>query len=152
MSGISWPTVGLLTLSNLFMTFAWYGHLKNLKDAPLIQVILISWGIAFLEYMVQVPANRIGSRTMTLDQLKITQEAISLLVFLPFSVFYMKQHLSWNYAAASICILAAVFFIFWKTPEKGKNISSPRMEQLTSTSSGIPVIPAPSSPGKRNRQ
>ena len=112
MHQISWTAVGLLVISNLFMTFAWYAHLKNLKSAPLWIVILVSWGIALFEYMVQVPANRIGSETMSLDQLKITQEAISLLVFVPFSFFYMKHELTWNYAAACLCILGAVYFIF----------------------------------------
>lgn len=112
MHQISWATVGLLTLSNVFMTFAWYGHLKNLKSAPLWMAVLVSWSIALFEYSVQVPANRIGSQTMTLDQLKITQEAISLLVFIPFSLFYMRHPLTWNYGAACLCILAAVYFIF----------------------------------------
>lgn len=112
MHQISWATVGLLILSNVFMTFAWYGHLKNLKTAPLWLAILVSWGIAFFEYTIQVPANRIGSARMSLDQLKITQEAISLLVFIPFSLFYMKHELTWNYAVACLCILGAVYFIF----------------------------------------
>ena len=110
--GISWPTVGLLVISNTLMTFAWYGHLKNLKDAPVWQVVLVSWGIAFIEYCFLVPANRMGNRTMALDQLKITQEAVSLLVFIPFSIFYMGNTLRWNYLAACLCILGAVAFIF----------------------------------------
>lgn len=112
MHNISWITVGLLVVSNLFMSYAWYGHLRNMADAPVWKVILVSWLIALCEYSVMVPANRIGSRTMSLEQLKITQEAISLLVFIPFSLFVMHQQISWNYAAASLCIFAAVFFIF----------------------------------------
>ncbi len=110
--GISWTTVGLLVISNTLMTFAWYGHLKNLKGAPFWQVVLISWGIAFVEYCFLVPANRIGNRTMALDQLKITQEAVSLMVFIPFSIFYMGNSFRWNYLAACACILGAVAFIF----------------------------------------
>ena len=148
MSGISWPTVGLLVISNLFMTYVWYGHLKNFKDAPLFQVILISWGIAFFEYMIQVPANRIGSRTMSLDQLKITQEAISLLVFVPFSIFYMKHQLSWNYAAACLCILAAVFFIFYEKPET-KTLKNPviRIEKVQKT---VPDVQTTSAGCRKN--
>ena len=112
MQNISWVTVGLLVLSNLFMSYAWYGHLRTMGDAPLWKVILVSWLIAGLEYSVMIPANRIGAKTMSLEQLKITQEAVSLMVFVPFSLFVMRQSLSWNYAAASVCILAAVFFIF----------------------------------------
>jgi len=109
---VSWSTVGLLICSNVFMTYAWYGHLKKMGDAPLWQVILVSWGIALMEYCFMIPANRLGAKTMTLDQLKITQEAISLLVFIPFSVFFMKNPFNWNYLAAAACILAAVFFVF----------------------------------------
>lgn len=112
MHSIAWKTVGLLILSNVFMTFAWYGHLKNLKHSAWIIAVLVSWGIAFFEYLIQVPANRIGSTALSLPQLKILQEAIALLVFIPFSVFYMKHPLSWNYAAAALCILGAVFFMF----------------------------------------
>jgi uncharacterized protein (DUF486 family) len=109
---ISWAAVGLLICSNCFMTYAWYGHLKNLKAAPILVAVLVSWGIAFFEYMLQVPANRIGSRTMTLEQLKITQEVISLMVFVPFSLLVMGHPLTWRYGAACLCILGAVFFIF----------------------------------------
>ena len=112
MSNISWVTVGLLVLSNLIMSYAWYGHLRSMGDAPLWKVVLVSWLIAFFEYTVMVPANRIGAKTMSLEQLKITQEAISLLVFVPFSLLVMKQPVTWNYAAAALCIFAAVFFIF----------------------------------------
>lgn len=114
MANVSWATVGLLIVSNLFMSYAWYGHLRTMGDAPLWKVVLVSWSIALLEYSVMVPANRIGSKTMSLEQLKITQEVISLAVFVPFSILVMKHPISWNYAAASVCILGAVFFIFWK--------------------------------------
>lgn len=112
MENINWITVGMLVVSNFIMAYAWYGHLGNLSAKPLWMVILISWAIALFEYCFAVPANRLGSRTMSLEQLKITQEAISLLVFIPFSVFCMKQTISWNYVAAFVCIMGAVYFIF----------------------------------------
>jgi uncharacterized protein len=105
-------TILLLFGSNIFMTFAWYGHLKNLKDKPLVVAILVSWGIALFEYVLQVPANRIGSQTFTLGQLKITQEIITMIVFALFSVLYMKKSLSLNYLWAALCIVAAAYFIF----------------------------------------
>ena len=105
-------TILLLVASNLFMTFAWYGHLKNLSNRAWYVAAVASWGVAFFEYMLQVPANRIGHTTLTLGQLKILQEVIALSVFVPFSVFYMKESLSWNYLYAAICIAGAVFFIF----------------------------------------
>jgi uncharacterized protein (DUF486 family) len=107
-------TVLLLTLSNVFMTFAWYAHLKDLKDKTWFVAALISWGIAFFEYMLQVPANRIGSSAFSLPQLKIMQEVITLTVFLPFAVFFMKEKITWNYAGAAVCLAGAVFFIFRK--------------------------------------
>lgn len=106
-------TILLLTISNVFMTFAWYGHL-NFKKAPLFTVILISWGIAFLEYCFQVPANRIGHGTFTAAQLKTIQEVITLIVFCVFSVLYLKEELKWNYLVGFGLIIAAVFFIFKK--------------------------------------
>ena len=112
MSHVNWITVGLLTLSNLVMLYAWYGHLRNMAGAPVWQAVIVSWLIALGEYSLMIPANRLGSKTMTLEQLKIVQEAIALLTFVPFSVFVMKQAVSWNYAAAAVCIFAAVFFIF----------------------------------------
>ena len=112
MHNISWVTVGLLVLSNFVMSYAWYGHLRSLADAPLWKVILVSWFIALFEYSAMIPANRIGAKTMSLEQLKITQEAISLLIFVPFSLLVMKQPITWNYAAAAVCIFGAVFFIF----------------------------------------
>jgi len=105
-------TVGLLVLSNVFMTFAWYGHLKNLSHRAWYVAALVSWSVAFFEYMLQVPANRIGHTTLTLGQLKIMQEVIALSVFVPFSLLYMKESLSWNYLYATLCIAGAVFFIF----------------------------------------
>lgn len=112
MSHINWVTVGLLTISNLVMLYAWYGHLRNMSKAPIWLVILSSWLIALFEYSFMIPANRIGSKTMSLEQLKIVQEAIALLTFVPFTILVMKQPISWNYAAAAVCIFAAVFFIF----------------------------------------
>ena len=105
-------TIVLLTISNIFMTFAWYGHLKNLKSKPWIIAALVSWGIAFFEYMFQVPANRIGSESMNLSQLKILQEVITLTVFIPFAMLYMGQPFRWDFVWAGLCIMGAVFFIF----------------------------------------
>ena len=107
-------TLILLTLSNVFMTFAWYAHLKSLISKPWIIAALVSWGIAFFEYLLQVPANRIGYTTMTLPQLKILQEVITLTVFVPFVVFYMKQPLKLDYLWAALCMMGAVYFIFRK--------------------------------------
>jgi len=106
-------TVGLLIVSNLFMTFAWYGHLKHLNAKPWIIAALISWGIAFFEYMVQVPANRIGyGAGISLAQLKIMQEVITLSVFIPFAVLYMNQPLKLDYVWAGLCLVGAVYFAF----------------------------------------
>lgn len=105
-------TIIFLVISNAFMTFAWYAHLRNLSDRTWIVAALASWGIAFFEYMFQVPANRIGYTVMSLPQLKIMQEVITLAVFVPFSLAYMKQSLSWNYLWASLCMAGAIFFIF----------------------------------------
>jgi len=102
----------LLVASNVFMTFAWYAHLKELSGKPWIVAALISWGIALFEYLLQVPANRIGHGTMTLGQLKILQEVITLAVFVPFAVFYMKQPVSLNFLWAGLCLMGAVFFTF----------------------------------------
>jgi uncharacterized protein len=106
------PTTLLLTASNVFMTFAWYGHLKHLNTKPWWIAALVSWGIALFEYLIQVPANRIGFTTLSLGQLKILQEVITLLVFVPFSVLYMGQDLKLNYVYAGVCLLGAVYFIF----------------------------------------
>jgi len=105
-------TIGLLCCSNVFMTIAWYGHLKNLAATPWIVAALVSWGIALCEYLLQVPANRIGHEILSVGQLKILQEAISLTIFFPFAVFYLKEKPTWDYLWAGLCILGAVFFIF----------------------------------------
>ncbi len=105
-------TAILLTLSNVFMTFAWYAHLKNLADKPWWTAALISWCIALAEYMLQVPANRIGFTALSLPQLKIMQEVITLAVFAPFAMLYMRQQLTLNYLWASLCLMGAVYFIF----------------------------------------
>ncbi|GFE58248.1 DMT family protein [Geobacter sp. AOG1] len=105
-------TVALLVLSNIFMTFAWYAHLKNLRTAPWFIAVLVSWGLAFFEYMLQVPANRAGYGTFNLGQLKIMQEVITLSVFVPFAVFYMGQPLKLDFLWAGCCLAGAVFFIF----------------------------------------
>ncbi|MBI5598979.1 MAG: DMT family protein [Deltaproteobacteria bacterium] len=104
-------TVILLTISNIFMTIAWYGHLKY-KDSPVFYVILVSWGIAFLEYCFQVPANRIGHYQYSAPQLKTIQEAISVSIFSIFSIFYLKEELRWNYIVGFSLIVLAVFFVF----------------------------------------
>ncbi|HEU5046473.1 MAG TPA: DMT family protein [Rickettsiales bacterium] len=109
-------TILLLIGSNIFMTFAWYGHLKNLNHKPLIFAILVSWGIAFFEYVLQVPANRIGYRVFSLGQLKIIQEIITMCVFAGFSYFYMEKALTLNFLYASCCMIAAAYFIFQDTP------------------------------------
>jgi len=107
-------TILLLAASNVFMTLAWYAHLKNLSGSPWYIAAFVSWGIAFFEYMLQVPANRIGYTTMSLPQLKILQEVITLTVFVPFVLFYMRQPLKLDYLWAGCCILGAVYFIFRK--------------------------------------
>ncbi len=105
-------TSGLLILSNVFMTFAWYAHLKNLNDKPWWIAALASWGIALFEYLLQVPANRVGYTTMSLAQLKIMQEVITLGVFIPFAVFYMQQPVKLDYLWAGLCLMGAVYFMF----------------------------------------
>ena len=105
-------TIGLLCISNVFMTFAWYAHLKELIHKPWFLAVVISWGIAFFEYTFQVPANRIGSTVLNVAQLKILQEVITLSVFVPFAIFYLKEPLKLDYLWAALCILAAVFFVF----------------------------------------
>jgi uncharacterized protein len=102
----------LLVCSNVFMTFAWYGHLKNLAGRPWYIAAVISWGIALFEYLLQVPANRIGYTAMSLAQLKILQEIITLVVFVPFAVAYMKEPIKLDYLWAALCIMAAVYFVF----------------------------------------
>ena len=107
-------TIILLTCSNVFMTFAWYAHLKNLATRPWYIAALISWGIALFEYLLQVPANRIGYTTLNLAQLKIIQEVITLAVFVPFVILYMKQSIKLDYLWAALCMVGAVYFIFRK--------------------------------------
>ncbi len=102
----------LLALSNVFMTFAWYAHLKELNDKPWWIAALLSWGVALFEYLIQVPANRIGHAELSLPQLKIMQEVITLTVFVPFALFYMHQPLKLDYLWAALCMLGAVYFIF----------------------------------------
>ncbi|MDF3035185.1 MAG: hypothetical protein K0S28_459 [Paucimonas sp.] len=109
---VLWQTVGLLTLSNVFMTFAWYGHLKNLSSKPWWIAALVSWSIALFEYLLQVPANRIGYTELNLAQLKILQEAITLSVFVPFAMLYMNQPFKLDYLWAALCLMGAVYFIF----------------------------------------
>jgi uncharacterized protein (DUF486 family) len=105
-------SICLLVASNVFMTFAWYAHLKNLSEKPWWSAALVSWGIALFEYLLQVPANRIGYTAVNLGQLKIMQEVITLAVFVPFALLYMDEKLSWNYLWAGLCLLGAVYFIF----------------------------------------
>jgi len=105
-------SAALLVASNVFMTFAWYAHLKNLSGKPWWIAALVSWGIALFEYLLQVPANRVGFTVLSLPQLKIMQEAITLAVFVPFALFYMKQPLKLDYLWAALCIMGAVYFIF----------------------------------------
>jgi len=105
-------SVLLLCFSNVFMTFAWYGHLRNLAHRPWILAAMVSWGIAFFEYLLQVPANRIGHKVMSVGQLKILQEVITLSIFVPFSILYMKEKVSLDYLWAGFCLLGAVFFLF----------------------------------------
>ena len=109
---VSAQTIFLLVVSNVFMTFAWYGHLKNLATSPWYVAALVSWGVALFEYLFQVPANRIGITQFSVGQLKILQEVITLSVFVPFAVFYLDQPLKWDYLWAGFCMLGAVFFMF----------------------------------------
>ena len=109
---VSWQTVLLLMASNVFMTFAWYGHLKNLATAPWYIAALISWGIALFEYLLQVPANRIGHTQFSVGQLKIMQEVITLVVFVPFALLSLREPLKLDYLWAALCMVGAVYFIF----------------------------------------
>ena len=112
MSAVMLQTSILLVCSNIFMTFAWYAHLRNLHDKPWWIAALASWGIALFEYLLQVPANRIGYTTLNLAQLKILQEVITLSVFVPFAIFYMKQPFRLDFVWAGLCLIGAVFFMF----------------------------------------
>ncbi|MEX2468358.1 MAG: DMT family protein [Pseudohongiellaceae bacterium] len=105
-------TIGLLLCSNVFMTFAWYAHLKELNDKPWLIAALVSWGIALFEYLFQVPANRIGYTMLSIGELKIIQEVITLSVFVPFSLFYLREPLKLDYLWAALCLVGAVFFMF----------------------------------------
>lgn len=109
-------SLSLLLCSNLFMTFAWYGHLKHFQSSPWYQAAFIAWGIALFEYLLQVPANRIGYQVLSLAQLKILQEVISLSVFIPFAILYMKEPFKWDYLWAACCLLGAVYFMFRNSP------------------------------------
>lgn len=105
-------TIILLTCSNVFMTFAWYAHLKALNHQPWLIAALVSWGVAFFEYLLQVPANRIGYTVLSVGELKVLQEVITLTVFVPFALFYLKEPLKWDYVWAGLCLIAAVYFMF----------------------------------------
>jgi uncharacterized protein (DUF486 family) len=105
-------TIGLLTISNVFMTIAWYGHLRGLKDRPWLFAALASWAIALIEYLFQVPANRIGHRIFSVPQLKILQEVITLMVFVPFSILYLKERPRLDFVWAGLCMVAAAYFMF----------------------------------------
>ena len=109
---VTLQTILLLVCSNIFMTFAWYSHLKHLQNQPLILAVLFSWGIAFFEYLLMVPANRMGHTVLTISQLKILQEVITLSVFIPFVVLYMKEPLKLDYLWAALCMVGAVYFMF----------------------------------------
>jgi uncharacterized protein (DUF486 family) len=112
MMPVTLQTILLLICSNVFMTFAWYGHLKNLSNKPWYLAALLSWAIAFFEYMLMVPANRIGHTVMSVGQLKIMQEVITLTVFVPFALFYLKEPFKMDYVYAGLCMLGAVYFMF----------------------------------------
>lgn len=109
---VLFQSIALLSLSNVFMTFAWYAHLKEMNNKPWVIAALVSWGVALFEYLLQVPANRIGFTQYSVGQLKILQEVITLTVFVPFSLFYLRQPLKLDYLWAALCILAAVYFVF----------------------------------------
>jgi uncharacterized protein len=112
MSKTIFVTVSLLIISNIFMTFAWYGHLKHLNKHHVLIAVLVSWGIAFFEYLIQVPANRIGYTALSVAQLKIIQEVITLCIFVPFSLFFLKERLKLDFLWAGLCMVTAVYFIF----------------------------------------
>jgi uncharacterized protein (DUF486 family) len=112
MTSVVVRTAALLVCSNVFMTFAWYAHLRDLRSKPLLVAVAVSWGIAFFEYLLQVPANRIGYNMLQLSQLKVMQEVITLVVFVPFAVLYMKQPVKLDFLWAGLCLLGAVYFVF----------------------------------------
>jgi len=129
-------TIVLLTCSNIFMTFAWYGHLKHFRDKPLFLAILVSWGIAFFEYTLQVPANRFGYGQFTLPQLKVMQEIITMCVFAGFAYWYMQQSLRWDFLWAGFCLVAAAYFMFRGNP----SISSSLMAKHHETPSAARTV------------
>src|SRR5216110_2213005 len=143
-SNVLAQTVGLLALSNVFITFAWYAHLKELSSKPWFIAALVSWGVALFEYLLQVPANRIGFSQFSLAQLKILQEAITLVVFVPFALFYMNQPLKLDYLWASLCIMGAVYFMFRGRPAAARNDEAAR-------SALLPFPPSGSRVGRRRR-
>ena len=108
----AWQAAGLLVLSNIFMTIAWYGHLRGLAHRAWYVAALVSWGIALFEYLLQVPANRIGYTVLTLPQLKVLQEVITLAVFVPFAILFMGQSLKWDHLWAACCLVGAIYFVF----------------------------------------
>lgn len=134
-------TTLLLVFSNIFMTFAWYGHLRDLNHKPWFIAALVSWGIAFFEYIIQVPANRIGYTEMRVPQLKIIQEVITLTVFVPFSLYYMKQPLRLDYLWATLCMCGAVYFVFRDVGEP----AAPQAQQVETR--GAAAISAVNAPG-----
>ncbi|MBF0170602.1 MAG: DMT family protein [Nitrospinae bacterium] len=113
---MAYTPILMLAVSNLFMTYAWYGHLKDMKGAPILLAILVSWGIAFFEYSLQVPANRMGSVHFTLPQLKVIQEVVAMVIFAGFAVVYMKEKLPLDYLWASLCLVGAAYFMFRSAP------------------------------------
>lgn len=135
LQGVQTPlvTIALLTVSNVFMTFAWYGHLKH-KDQPLWLVILVSWGIAFFEYCLMVPANRWGSGRYTATELKIIQEVVTLTVFSGFAVAYLGEKIRWNHVAAFMCIIAAVAFTFLPKNHSAEASTNPAVDNVASDS------------------
>lgn len=132
-------TVVLLALSNVFMTIAWYWHLRGLNDKPWYIAALASWGIALAEYLIQVPANRLGHTQYNMSQLKIMQEVIALSVFVPVALVLLKEPLRWDYLWAALCVLGAVFFVF-----RGQSAApSPQAAQVSSIISPTPMVPSP---------
>lgn len=132
-------TTLLLVLSNIFMTFAWYGHLRDLTHKPWFIAALVSWGIAFFEYVIQVPANRIGYTEMRVPQLKILQEVITLTVFVPFSLYYMKQPLRLDYLWAALCMCGAVYFVFRDAGEPGVSAAASQTVVNQTADNGLPM-------------
>lgn len=139
-------TVVLLTISNIFMTFAWYGHLKH-KSRPLLLVILVSWLIALPEYCFQVPANRLGHRTFSAAQLKVMQEVITLIVFCVFSLLYLREPIRWNYVVGFLLIVAAVAVVFGLEPEATTELTLPGSSEPGTVQESLAYLEAEDSPG-----